>query len=124
LECELQPGQSATNNTFYVDFVPEDEPLGEFPKDRVAFQLIHNQTVQLSVTRGTQATQLLKPETIHADTNGWYELAITARPDGIDVRVNGQMTTVDYPMPYPRLRIELRAFPPPSPWRVSNFSIH
>ena len=124
VDCKLQPEQPSTNNIFYIDLVPGGQPPTELPSDYLGIKLIHGQGLYVSLTRGGQPTDLIKPIPVHADADGGYELAVEVRRDGLGVRVNGETANINQAIPFDEFRIELRTFPPPNSWHVTKFSIH
>lgn len=123
IDCRLQPQEASTNSTFYIDLVPEDQPATTLPSNYLGIELIHGQELRAWVSRGSQPTPLIKPVPVHADADGGYKLAVEVRRDGLEVRVNGEPVNVDKAVPFDEFRIELRSFPPPNSWRVSDFSV-
>ncbi len=124
IECELQPQQASTNSTFYIDLVPEGQSLDVLPVDYLGIKLVHDQQLYVWLSQGSQPTQLIKPVSVHADSEGGYKLSVELRPDGLGIRVNNETFKIDKVMPFDKFRIELRTFPPANSWQIRNLSVY
>jgi hypothetical protein len=90
----------------------------------VGIKILHGQELRAWVSRGSQPTLLIKPVPVRPDAKGGYQLIIDVQRESLAVRVNGETVKADAAVPFAEFRIQLRTFPPPSSWRVTNFSIH
>jgi len=124
VECELQSGQVSSNSGFYIDFVPEGASATALPQQYVGIKLCGDNTLEAWASRSNQLPHLIqKSGQILVDGLGTYKLTVEVRPGGFTARANGVLMTIDLPLPYDKFRVELRAFPPPSLWRIHGFSV-
>jgi hypothetical protein len=124
LECELQSGQTSSNGGFYIDFVPGGASAAALPQEYVSVKLCDDNTLEAWASRSNQSPHLIKKSTaIPIKALGQYKLTMEVRHGGFTACANGVLMAIDQPVLYDRFQIELRTFPPPSRWRVRNFSV-
>jgi hypothetical protein len=124
VECELRSGQTSSNGSFYVDFVPTGASVTELPQEYISFKLCDDNTLEAWASRSNQPPHLIgKSTAIPVDAHGRYKLAVGVQHGGFTARANGVSMMIDLPVPYDKFQIQLRTFPPPSQWYVRDFSI-
>jgi len=123
IECELQSALESSNSIFYVDFVPEDASAAPLLSEYVGIRILGNKTVEAWAARTNQSARLITSMTVPISKGGRYTVAVQLHTEGFAVQVNGREMKVDLPVPYYRFRVQLRSFPPPSSWRLRNFSV-
>ncbi len=124
VECELQSGQTSSNGGFCIDFVPGGASATALPQEYIGIKLCSDNTLEAWASRSNQPPHLIKKSTaIPINALGRYKLTVEVRQGGFTARANGVLMIIDQPVPYDRFHIELRTFPPPSQWRVRDFSV-
>jgi hypothetical protein len=124
VECDLRSGQTSSNGSFYIDFVPSRASAAALPQEYIDIKLCGDNTLEAWASRSNQPPHLIKKSTaIPIKALGQYKLTVEVRHGGFTARANGVLMMIDQPVPYDRFQIELRTFPPPSQWRVRDFSV-